>query len=133
MSEFLRKVWNYNRFERNFTVGDLVKLSFHYSDYEPGESMWVEITEAKGHQPRQEFINQFTQQPDAHPETMNTEFKGILNNTPFGEGLKLGDELEFSLEHIITPYNEKKARALLKWNIERLKKLEEEHINGKEN
>jgi len=95
----INKIWNYSRLEKNFIVGNIVKLSFNTPT--GGESMWVEITEAKGYQPRKEFPNK----KGFHPETFNTEFKGKLKNEPLDDtNIKYDDEIEFTLEHIIRQF-----------------------------
>lgn len=99
MSYKIRKIWNYNRLEKNFVVGDLVKISFEDPSVKiGGESMWVEITEAKGYQPEEKWENG----KGVHEETFNTEFKGTLGNIPvYLTNVELDQEIEFSLEHII--------------------------------
>ncbi len=94
----IRKVWNYNRFDRNFVVGELVKLIFIGSKDIGGEGMWVKITEAKGYKPRSPYANE----KGFHEETFNTEFKGTLENIPiYFPNLKCWQDIEFSLEHIV--------------------------------
>jgi len=95
----IRKIWNYSRLEKNFVVGNVVKLSFITPT--GGESMWVEITDAEGYRPRTEFPNK----KGFHEETFNTEFKGKLKNQPLDNtDYNYDDVVEFSLEHIIRQF-----------------------------
>jgi len=87
----LTRVFNFNRYGTpEFRTGDIVKLSFTDTKGRDGESMWVEITHAS--------------KQDTDFLTINTVFKGVLDNTSvYGYGT-VGDEVKFDLSHIVRKF-----------------------------
>ena len=93
----LTETFNYNRYEKRFKVGDLVKLTFTDLDGDNGESMWVRITKAEGYvEPAYRTKGKSTYL--VRSEAFETRFEGELANIP--EDAIYTNPVIFKLSHI---------------------------------
>lgn len=100
----ISNVFNYNRYEANFEIDELVKITITDIDGNYGESFWIKIIEATGEMETKTFPNGFTREGCG-----NTHFKGevfndltILIYPKIGKVYpKIGEVIEFNIGNII--------------------------------
>lgn len=97
----IESVFNYNRYERDFGVGDIVKIAITDLDGNNGESFWVKITKATG------AVKEIVKDGKiVRNRATNTRFEGIVDNDLLGKSYpKRGDIITFNIGHVINVVN----------------------------